>query len=57
MSETLESGTVNEEVREVVAKLNESLNEQSTSMAALLDQIATCMSKGPGGCVTTISLY
>ena len=40
MSESLESGAVNEEAREVVAELNESLNEQSTSTAALLDQPA-----------------
>ena len=37
-SEPLESGAVNEEAREVVADLQRSLEEQSPSEAALLDQ-------------------
>ena len=36
----LQTGAVNEEAREVVADLNQSLAEQPTSTAALLDQPA-----------------
>ncbi len=39
-SEPLESGVVSKEAREVVVDLNQALNEQSTSTAALLDQPA-----------------
>ncbi len=39
-SEPLESGAVNEEAREVVTDINRSLDEQSTSTAALLEQPA-----------------
>ena len=39
-SEPLESGSVNEEAREVVADLQCSLNEQSAAVATLLDQPA-----------------